>query len=169
MVLSILGCLGVLVLCAILGSDASAATDAVVAEEPAVDLVWFLAGGVIAAVFIGGGFAELLKKSLLARWKERAALEHEEKKRVAEESGFLSKVRKPWWWVALLGVVATVTGCVAMVIAAPLLGYHVALGALVGAGGGVNATWLWNPIKKALKGIISAVKGRFVASGEQDQ
>ena len=74
-------------------------------------------------------------------------------------------MRKPWWWVGLLGLIATFFGIIAVAVAAETMGYSPAFGALIGGVGGVNATWLWNPVQKAVKGIVGALKGKFTGGG----
>jgi hypothetical protein len=146
-------------------AEATEAAETVEVAEPVVSLAWFLIGGMVFAVFAGGGLAELIKRTWLARLKAKAKAEQE---RMAEESGFIdvSKVSKPWWWVGLLGVVALTMGAFVVAVAAPFLGYPAALGMLVGGGGGVNATWLWKPVQKAIKAIVGALKGKFTGGGD---
>jgi membrane protease YdiL (CAAX protease family) len=151
----------VALLMVVLTGQAQAATPTEMTEmtEPVVSLVWLIVGGFIFAVLAGGGLAELAKKTGLAWLKEKADTCQEPDK---------PKCKKPWWWVAVLGAVAAVAGAGAMAIAAPLLDYPAGLGLLIGGVGGVNATWLWEPVQKAIKGIVGAVKGKFAGGGGDD-
>jgi hypothetical protein len=158
----------VMTLLMLLGGKANAATpEATEAAEPAVSLVWFIIGGFVFAVLAGGGLAELIKLTLLARWKQQA---EEQQKRTAEEADAdVSEVSKPWWWVSMLGATAMFVGAVVLAIAAPFLDYPAGLGFLIGGGGGVNATWLWQPVQRAVKGIVGALKGKFSGGGDEPE
>ncbi|MFH1568546.1 MAG: hypothetical protein ABIL09_11170 [Gemmatimonadota bacterium] len=114
------------------------------------DLAWTVVAVALGALLLGGGVAEIAKRTIFGRLKERAT------------DGEV----KRWWWGAVLAAVASSVGSGTGAVAMSILEYHPGIGAIVGAAAGVNAWWLWQPLQRLAMGALAALGRRLGAKVE---